>query len=144
MKLLLPIIIFSAFSVQAFSQNIAALLHAAPEKTIVQNIEAKVSLQADDNFPSGILFSGEEIKVSNIYPNPASSHATIDYDIMVPDTHAKVVIYNLLGNKVTEIPLEKEETNTKVSIDPLENGIYFYSLHVNGKQVAAKKMVVKK
>lgn len=144
MKLLLPIIIFLAFSAPAFSRSIA-LVNAAPERIVARDTEAGSPSQIKGNFPSGILFSGEEIKVSNIYPNPvSSSHATIDYDIMIPDTHAKVVIYNLLGNLVMEVPLEKEGTNAKISIDPLESGIYFYSLHVNGKRVAAKKMAIKK
>lgn len=97
-----------------------------------------------DSFSNGILFSQEGIKVSNAYPNPASSLATIDYDIANINTNATIVVHNLLGNKVTEIPLEKNEVNTKISTDTFDNGVYFYSLYIDGKRVATKKLVIKK
>lgn len=97
-----------------------------------------------DSFSNGIFFSQEGIKVSNAYPNPASSQASIDYSIMSVQTNASIVVHNLLGNKVTEVVLEKDEPNAKIFTDALDNGIYFYSLYIEGKRVATKKLVVKK
>ena len=98
----------------------------------------------NDNFSNGILFSQKGVKVGNAYPNPAVTAANIDYQIADSKTSAKIVIHNLLGNKVMELPLEIGEMNVKISTDALDNGIYFYSLHIDGKRVATKKIVVKK
>ncbi len=97
-----------------------------------------------DYFTNGTLFSGENIRVSNVFPNPVSTQAAIDYTLTDPQAEASIVIHNLLGNKVAETPLEKGSTNVRIPTDMLDNGIYFYSLYVNGKRVATKKMLVKK
>ncbi len=111
-----------------------------PGETLLHTFRFSVK----DHFSNGTFFSKEGLKVSNAYPNPVSSFATIDYNMTPTNTSASVVIHDLLGNKMMEIPLEKSEISLKVPADALENGIYFYSLHINGNRVATKKMVVKK
>ena len=95
-------------------------------------------------FPYGILFSQDGIQVGNAYPNPASTEATIDYTLPSFDGTAKVTVHNLLGNKLLEAELKTGQTNLKLSTDRLKNGIYFYSLYLNGQEMVTKKFVVRK
>lgn len=119
-------------------------LHFYNADNPVEQLSHTFNFTIKDNFSNGILFSQEGIKVSNAYPNPTSSLATIDYDIVNLSTNAKIEIHNLLGNKVMEVPLEKGEVSAKISTDTFDNGIYFYSLYIDGKRVTTKKLVVKK
>ena len=97
-----------------------------------------------DDFPNGILFSQGDLKVGNAYPNPASGEATIDYSLVSFEGTAQVVVRNLLGNKVLEKKLEADKTSLKLETDRLGDGIYFYSLYLNGRGVVTKKLVIRK
>ncbi|MEQ9439445.1 MAG: T9SS type A sorting domain-containing protein [Cyclobacteriaceae bacterium] len=97
-----------------------------------------------NNFPNGILFSDESLQVSKIYPNPVSSVASIDYSLASKLTPATITVHNILGDRVLELPLDASETNLKLPIEQLQNGIYFYTLQVNGKSINTKKFVVRK
>lgn len=131
MKLFLLLLTFLGFYSVILAQETALPL-ASFEKPVA------------DHFTNGTLFSGESIRVSNVFPNPVSNQAGIDYTLTDPQADASIVIHNLLGNKVAETPLEKGSSNVRIPTDLLNNGIYFYSLYVNGKRVATKKMLVKK
>lgn len=82
--------------------------------------------------------------MGNAYPNPASTEATINYTLPPLDGTAKITVHNVLGNKVLESKLKTDETNLKLSTDRLNNGIYFYSLYLNGREMVTKKFVVRK
>ena len=96
------------------------------------------------DFPHGILFSQDNMKVGNAYPNPATTEANIDYTLTSFDGKAQIVVHNLLGNKVLELTLEAEKNQLRLSTDRLNDGVYFYSLYLNGKGVVTKKLVVRK
>lgn len=95
-------------------------------------------------FPYGILFSQDGLQVGNAYPNPATTEATIDYTLPSIDGTARITVHNLLGNKLLEAELKPDQTNLKLSTDRLNNGIYFYSLYLNGQEMVTKKLVVRK
>lgn len=106
-------------------------------------LERSFKFHVQGEFPSGIMYQRPDLKVSNAYPNPISSMATIDYSLNMGQT-AKIVVLNLLGNQVLEQELSYSESSVKIPTEQLSNGIYFYTLQLNGKNVATKKMVVKK
>lgn len=106
-------------------------------------IERSFKFHVQGDFPSGILYQRPDLKVSNAYPNPIANSATIDYSLGFGQS-AKIVILNLLGNQVIEQELPYSENSIKIPTEQLSNGIYFYTLQLNGKNVATKKMVVRK
>jgi hypothetical protein len=73
--------------------------------------------------------------------NPAISNATINYYIK-GDHSAKLIVSNLLGSKVAEIPLNAHQNTLTLSVKDFNAGIYIYSLYVDGKVVTSKKLVV--
>lgn len=64
----------------------------------------------------------EKLKV-NIYPNPAGSIVNIDLQRNID----KIIIYNSIGNKISEI-INPENS---ISISDLESGIYFMQIFSN-------------
>jgi len=89
------------------------------------------------------LYSSDKITVSNIYPNPASEYAELDYSITGSVRDAKLIIYNVLGSQMQELPLNKNDRKLRVTTSEMPTGLYFYQLAVDGKKVATKKMLVR-
>jgi hypothetical protein len=90
------------------------------------------------------LYSSRFIQLNNIYPNPVTDFAFVDYRILEHGISAKIVIHNILGNPMTEFPLPFEETKVKMTVESLSAGIYFYTLYIDNEGVTTRKLVIKK
>ena len=136
-----------SFSLEAGSQEKSGILRYLIFDTDnpVNAQERVVTFHIQGEFPAGIMYQRPDTKISNAYPNPIVSSATIDYSINTYDDLApKILVMNLLGNKVMEFELMRGEHSINIPADELSNGIYFYTLQFEGKNVATKKIVVKK
>ncbi|MPR32190.1 T9SS type A sorting domain-containing protein [Salmonirosea aquatica] len=89
------------------------------------------------------LYSSDRITVSNVYPNPASDFAELDYTVQNSVRDAKVIIYNVLGSPVAEYALDKNDRKLRINTREMPTSVYFYQLAVDGKKVATKKMLVR-
>ena len=79
------------------------------------------------------------------YPNPVNGVCHIEYDLTASE-HVKLILYNLLGQKVATFLDEYQEQNFyKISIDAnsYPSGVYFYRL-ITGCYSQTKKMVILK
>ncbi|GGM82491.1 hypothetical protein GCM10010967_12710 [Dyadobacter beijingensis] len=90
-----------------------------------------------------LLFVNDKISVSNVYPNPASEYAEIDFAISSGLRDAKLTFYNVLGSQIQEFTLNKADRKLRVNTRDMATGLYFYQLSVDGKKVATKKMLVR-
>lgn len=82
---------------------------------------------------------------ANVYPNPVSTTATIDY-ILSSTQNVSVKIFDMAGRMVANVFEGKQEAgeqSVKFDVSSLENGIYFYQLNA-GELSATNKIVVKK
>jgi Secretion system C-terminal sorting domain len=91
-----------------------------------------------------LLFQGDRIFVSHLYPNPAADYALVDYQFSTNNQEVKIAIYNVLGLLVKEVELDREDRSAKISLKELNSGLYMYQLLVDGKPVATKKLMVRK
>ena len=110
---------------------------------VAKNIDRKTApvesaLKSEDQ-----LYISDKITVSNIYPNPASEYAELDYNISAEVRDAKLIFYNVLGSKMNEYALSKNSRKLRVDTTVMPTGLYFYQLSVDGKKVATKKMLVR-
>jgi len=67
------------------------------------------------------------------YPNPFNPATQINYYIPV-DTHVKLIIYNMLGNKVATLVDEDKsagEYSVQFNASSLSSGVYIYRLQTN-------------
>ncbi|MCW3104883.1 MAG: type sorting protein [Bacteroidetes bacterium] len=80
--------------------------------------------------------------IAAAYPNPASSIASIKYDMNQYAQKGKIVFYDMLGKKVKEMELSDKQGVVKVDVSEFNSGVYFYSFIVNDKAIATKKLVV--
>lgn len=75
------------------------------------------------------------------FPNPASTRVTFEHQLTADYGKSVLVIRNITGVEVYSSPVTG--SNTTVALNNFNPGIYFYSLEVNGKAIATKKLIVK-
>jgi hypothetical protein len=62
----------------------------------------------------------------SIYPNPANEFIELHYALNENEM-AKLSFYDLIGNKVFEKQLDKEDIASKIAITNLKTGLYVYT-----------------
>ena len=90
---------------------------------------------------NGVIDNSRPMTMSHAYPNPASSTVHFNYSC---DGNLTAVVYNLLGQEVLREELNANDGQMSISVDDLQDGIYFCTMKVNGLAVATEKFVVKK
>ncbi|MBS1730017.1 MAG: T9SS type A sorting domain-containing protein [Bacteroidetes bacterium] len=75
-------------------------------------------------------------------PNPFGNNTSIGYDI--PDNlhDAQLMVSDMSGKVLKQIPLQSGKGNITIDGSTLNAGAYSYSLLINGKVVASKKMII--
>ena len=81
--------------------------------------------------------------ISDLYPNPATSYVNINYDFPKEVTSADVRIVNILGSVVKDEQMNRNASGMRMDISDLTNGVYFYSIIINGEVYKTKKLIVK-
>lgn len=80
----------------------------------------------------------------NCAPNPAANNITVYYRLDKATESAKIVIINMLGKKINQFILTREGTTMDINCSDLTDGIYFYTLIVDGYAIETKKMIIRK
>jgi len=91
---------------------------------------------------TGIEANAEKISVSDVYPNPATGMVNIDYNLSNASS-ASVKIVNLLGSVVKSVNLSGGSNKTSIDVSDLTQGVYFYSVLVDGNVYKTRKLIVK-
>jgi len=105
------------------------------------NINDSVSVTVKyTTYPVGMDEKSSEM-LSNIYPNPAGTHAACTFSVPA-SSQGMIIVRNLVGTTVLS---EAVEGNGKLTLNTagLSDGIYFCSLMLDGKISQTKKLVVK-
>ncbi len=109
-----------------------------------ESIEAEITYSIKDKDKEGVLFSSDAVKLSDVFPNPVREQAIFKYAYLNPDKEAKIIIHNVLGSVIGEFSLSPYESRLIIPVDGYNPGVYFYTLYIDNKAVATKKMVVRK
>ncbi len=81
--------------------------------------------------------------ISNMFPNPIQSIGTLNYDLSSKNfSEANLIVRNLTGAIVKNIKLTEEKGEVSLNVNDLNNGIYMYSLVLDGKAILTKKLTV--
>lgn len=109
-----------------------------------QSIDFELNFSVEERQDKQSIYSSRFVMLHDVYPNPVTDHATVDYKILNDDIKAKLVVHNLLGNVVGEYSLPNVENLVRVKTDDLAAGIYFYTLYVDDEGVMTRKLIVRK
>ncbi len=77
----------------------------------------------------------------NAFPNPAVSTVSISYSNA--DANSLLVVYNMTGTVVREVPLNDGEGCMQVDVSSLPAGVYMYGIKSRANVYGIKKLVVK-
>ncbi|HEX7412642.1 MAG TPA: T9SS type A sorting domain-containing protein [Bacteroidia bacterium] len=117
-------VIYTVFNINTSSDSISL--------TINYNVSAAAGI----NQITGI---NNQITVC---PNPASSEVFFAHDLKNVSQPVSVKIYNMLGTLVKTVALETYTNSTKIDINSLEEGVYIYSVLIDGKLIKTSRLIV--
>jgi hypothetical protein len=93
-------------------------------------------------WPVGIQNTNAKSMLGSAFPNPAGSKVSLSYSLTAGET-GSLVVRNVLGSKVKEEVLAGTDGKIILSVTDLPDGIYFYSLNIDGKSSLTRKLIVK-
>ncbi len=82
--------------------------------------------------------------ISNAYPNPAQNQVSFDYDFSPNVKSAQIRIFNTLGKQVLEVPVNHRFGRIDIPLNDLGEGVYFYSLVINGETSTTRKLIIRR
>ena len=91
---------------------------------------------------SSVVIGGNAITLDQNIPNPLTKNTTIRYNIPANANNAQLIITDMNGKVIKQMPLSKGQGSVNVDASALSNGTYNYSLVVDGKKIETKRMVV--
>lgn len=107
-----------------------------PGSPFVINVIFKYTYDGTEDYDSAEVFS-------NAYPMPACDVVNFDYNF-ASSVDAEVAIYNMMGQEVLRNELNGMSGKASINVSDLADGIYFYSLIVNGKTEKSSKLIIRK
>ncbi len=108
-----------------------------------ETVDFELHFVVEDSPERQALYSSAAITVHNVYPNPVSDYAFVEYTVHNPAVDARIAIHNILGNTVGDYPLPSSENKVKISAESLNAGIYFYTLYLDNEGVVTRKLIVR-
>ncbi len=109
-----------------------------------QALEFDLEFSAEEKREKQDVYTSKFISIKEVYPNPVSDYAYVDYKIQSDAIKAKILLHNLLGNVISEYELPPTGTSVRMKADDLSPGIYFYTLYIDNEGVMTRKLIVKK
>ena len=76
------------------------------------------------------------------YPNPAQEEAFIPYHLPKGTRSAQVLLTDITGRQVSSYALKGQQGRLPVSLSNMQNGLYLYTLVLDGKPAATRKLAV--
>jgi len=106
----------------------------------INNASNKTVLQNETNYKPGARI--QQLVALTNYPNPFNNSTIIDYEIWQNYTNAELRITNVLGQTLFTQKLNKPIDKIQVDGGALSNGIYYYSIIIDGTVSQTKNMSV--
>ena len=89
------------------------------------------------------VFSNQKVSAqAKVYPNPAKTSITLNYQLSKLTDNSKFELRNILGSVVKEIKLNSISGKRKIDISGLQNGVYFYTIRMDDKVVITNKIII--
>jgi hypothetical protein len=116
----------------------------------LKQIDYDGSFEYSDVVDVELNLTPKEYTLDQNYPNPFNPSTTIKYSLPFK-SNVKIMIYNMLGEKVNELINREEEAGyyeVNLNAGGLASGVYFYSMEAVGidgtKFASVKKMLLMK
>ena len=112
-------------------------------KTQLANVYERLNkLETAQNGNNNLTFNSASLDQNT--PNPVSGSTTIRYHLPENITSAVLNITNAKGQLVKTMPLTSSSNQINVNTVALASGTYNYTLYIDNRQIASKRMVITK
>ena len=101
----------------------------APAKTSTTNVGNRTA-------PKNILYQNT--------PNPAKEQTIIRYQLADNTKDAAICIFDMQGKMLKKLPVSSDNDSVTINSYELGQGMFLYSLVVNGQEIDTKKMIITK
>ncbi len=93
---------------------------------------------------NGQLMQGQggQGQLINLYPNPSSNSATLQYQLPKGEQQGEIVLYNTQGAEVKRYKVDNTFKDVLLDNTMLPTGTYFYQLQTAKGSIGTKKMVI--
>ena len=116
-----------------------------------QELDEVKGIASSDALPSRgaatALQTASEASVNVLYqntPNPFKEKTTIRFRLADDAQNAAICIFDLTGKQLKKLPISSGEASVNVNGWELGEGMYLYTLLVNGQEVDTKRMIITK
>ena len=110
-----------------------------------QSVEFGVNFSVDEGSGKQSIYTSRHIIINDAFPNPVIDNVfNLKYKVLDDRVSARVILHNLLGNKVGEYKLDSSQTLLSFRTDELSAGIYFYTLYLESEGVMTRKLLLRK
>ncbi len=80
-------------------------------------------------------------QLSTPFPNPVNNLLIFNYQVPQQTKTSSIHIFDLTGKKVSQVQLEGFSGQVKMNLENFSNGIYFYTLYLDGKAIKTGRFV---
>ena len=124
--------------VLGMEQSMTYYLYEAnnPDDKFTINVVFKYSLNEVENV-------NDVVEFSNAYPVPACDVVNFDYNFS-NSVNAEIAIYNMMGQEVMRNDINGMSGKASINVSDLADGVYFYSLIVNGVVEKSNKLIIRR
>ena len=77
-------------------------------------------------------------------PNPFKEQTTIRFSLVDDAKNASICIFDMSGKLLKKLPISSGETNVSINGWELGEGMFLYTLIVNGQEIDTKHMILSK
>lgn len=77
-------------------------------------------------------------------PNPFKEQTTVRFSLADDAQSASICIFDMTGKMLKNLPISKGDTSVSVNGWELGEGMFLYTLIVNGKEIDTKRMIITK
>ena len=115
-----------------------------------QELDEVKGINADDKSQSRSIANGVNTAIATGYvlyqntPNPFKEKTVIRFRLADDAQNAAICIYDLTGKQLKKLPISSGETSVSVNGWELGEGMFLYTLLVNGQEIDTKRMIITK
>lgn len=86
--------------------------------------------------------NNDQAELKSASPNPANTYVNLGYSLNSSSGNNSIVIRNILGMMVDQIPVREVNGNLKLDVSSYEAGMYTYSIVSNDQMLSTKRFIV--
>lgn len=119
----------------------------------IQELSQKVT-DLEEEINSTTSFSGSSTDVDGLNtkknvlypnnPNPFKERTVIRFTLADDATNAFICIFDMSGKMLRKLPVSSNDSNVSINGGELGEGMFFYTLIVNGREIDTKRMIISK